>query len=314
MAFRPSHRQLRYFIAIAELGHFGAAAKACHVSQPTLSAQLKLLEEQLGAPLIDRAAGKAKPTPVGLSILPMARMVLTTLDEITAAASLGAGNLGGLIRMGVAPTFGPYALPRILPHLHSAHPGLEVYIREERPSALEAALAEGALDCILTPLPVLTDRFDRCIVCEEEIFLGIPGEHRLGGETEVAIEDLAGERLLTLGRGHRLYDQVQQLCEASGAHVREDYEGTSLDALRQMVSIGMGLSLFPAIYVAFEFPKESMVTLAAIRNWPVSRQVCLAWRRDSVRAAHFRQLANEARRALKTLEHVRGIAIPDGDA
>ncbi len=309
MPFRPTNRQLQYFVSLADLGHFGAAARACHVSQPTLSAQLKLLEDQLGVALIERGTGSASPTPAGTAILPLARTVLAVLDEIVATASLGAGNLGGLIRLGVAPTIGPYVMPRMLPHLHDRHPKLEIYIREDRPFTLESGLADGSLDCILTPLPLTGERFESVAICEETVFLGIPTEHPIAREKRISVKMLSGERLLTLGKGRRLFDQVQDLCDASGARMREDYEGTSLDALRQMVSIGMGLSLFPATYVAFEFVKERNVVLREIDGWPIRRTICLAWRQDSVRREHFQSLASEAKTAFASLTDSKSIRI-----
>lgn len=133
MPFRPRHRQLEYVVALAETGHFGAAAKRCNVSQPTLSVQIALLEDQLGTPLFDRTRGRVIPTAIGERVIASARAVLQALDDIVATAATGADNLGGLIRLGVAPTFGPYFLPHLLPVLHRRYPGLQIYIREERP-------------------------------------------------------------------------------------------------------------------------------------------------------------------------------------
>jgi LysR family hydrogen peroxide-inducible transcriptional activator len=309
VAFRPTHRQLQYFVTLADLGHFGAAAKACHVSQPTLSAQLKLLEEQLGVALIERGTATAHPTPAGLALLPLARQVLANLDEIVATAQVGAGNLGGLIRLGVAPTVGPYVMPRMLPHLHGLYPNLEIYIREDRPPALESGLADGLLDCILTPMPLAGKKFEPYAICSEKVFLGVPADSPIAKLKKVTVDALSGQRLLTLGKGHKLYDQVQDLCDFSGAKMREDYEGTSLDALRQMVSIGMGLSLFPATYVASEFSHEANVVLCEIEGWPIQRTICLAWRQDSVRREHFQALAREAGRGFAGIIDDKSIQI-----
>ncbi|WP_299866455.1 hydrogen peroxide-inducible genes activator [uncultured Hoeflea sp.] len=303
MPYRPTHRQLQYFLAVAERGHFADAAKTCHVSQPTLSTQLKLLEQQLGAELIERGS-VVRPTPVGLKLLPLARAVLATLDEIVDLATTGADNLGGLVRLGVAPTFGPYFMPRFLPRLHAGFPQLEVYIREDRPTALEAGVGNGAIDCAITPLPQGDEQFETALLCDETIYLGIPAEHPLASRSRIRLDMLAGQRLLTLGRGHRLSDQVQLLCDLSGARLGEDYEGTSLDALRQMVSIGMGLSLFPAAYAASEIGDDASIRLREIDRWPIKRTLCLAWRRGSVRQAHFQILAQQAAEAIALLDVV----------
>ncbi|GAB5463179.1 LysR substrate-binding domain-containing protein [Hoeflea alexandrii] len=306
LSYRPSHRQLQYFVAVAQKGHFLEAARACNVSQPTLSTQLKLLEDQLGVVLIERGGATAVPTAAGARLLPLARTILSGLDEFVEMASVDADNLGGLVRLGVAPTFGPYFLPHYLPQLHRLYPALEIYIREDRPNTLESDLRDGKLDCIMTPMPLATEGFDAMPFCVEKIFLGVPNEHPIADRRSIGTTDLAGEKLLTLGRGHRLFEQVLRLCDVSGAQMRSDYEGTSLDALRQMVSIGMGLSLFPSAYVSSEFERETGITLFELSDLPLDRQIGLAWRRNSVRSDHFRLLCEEARKAVSMMS-VKGM-------
>ena len=308
MSYRPTHRQLQYFVAVAKKGHFLEAARACTVSQPPLSTQLKLLEDQLGVILIERGGTSAVPTAAGTKLLPLAQTILSGLDEFVEMATVGADNLGGLVRLGVAPTFGPYFLPHFLPQLHKLYPALEIYIREDRPSVLEGDLKDGKLDCIITPMPLNTDWFDAVPFCIERIFLGVPKEHPISNMKTVSKNDLSGEKLLTLGRGHRLFDQVWQLCEMSGAHMHSDYEGTSLDALRQMVSIGMGLSLFPSAYVSSEFDRETSVALFEITDWPLERRMGFAWRKNSVRSDHFRVLCDEARKAVANRD-IKGLIV-----
>lgn len=276
----------------------------CNVSQPTLSTQLKLLEDQLGVTLIERGNTNAIPTSAGTRLLPMAQNILSNLDDFVEMAALGADNLGGLVRLGVAPTFGPYFMPFFLPRLHKTYPALEIYIREDRPSLLEADLKSGKIDCIIEPMPASSESFESVTFCQEKLLLGIPEEHKLARRKRVSIADLKDERLLSLGRGHRLFDHVQRLCEASGAQMREDYEGTSLDALRQMVSIGMGLSLFPGAYIGSEFAHESGVRLIEIEDLPLNRTIGFAWRKNSMRAEHFRTLCKEAKRSIDEMDRV----------
>jgi LysR family transcriptional regulator, hydrogen peroxide-inducible genes activator len=291
MPYRPSPRQLEYLIAVADTGHFGEAAKLCHVSQPTLSVQLALLEEQLGAALIDRTRGRVAPTHLGQRIIETARSILNGLDNITALAKTSRTNLGGLIRFGVVPTFGPYFLPHFLPSLHARYPDLQVYVREDRPLTLEAEVENGTTDCALGPQPFPSDSFAFRPICTEQIFLGVPLKHPLARQETVDAKMLAGEKLLTLGRGHRLLDNVRELSELAGAHLAEDYEGTSLDALRQMVSIEMGLSLFPELYAKSEFARDTNVKLVEISGWNASRTIGVIWRKGSVRESHFEELA-----------------------
>ncbi|MDO6963171.1 hydrogen peroxide-inducible genes activator [Rhizobium alvei] len=292
MPHRPTIRQLEYLVMLGETGHFGEAAKRCNVSQPTLSVQIALLEKRLGCPLIDRTPGQIAPTPTGASIIAAARQVLNNLDDMVAMASASRGSLGGLIRLGAVPTFGPYFLPRLLPELHASYPGLKLHIREERPLLLEEQVADGSIDCGLGPMPADVEIFEFHAICDERIFLGVPIDHPLAERETVTLASLAREDLLTLGKGHRLLQNVRDLARASGASLVEDYEGTSLDAIRQMVSISMGLSLFPELYVRSEFPGERNVKLLTIADWSGSRTIGFFWRRQSVRAAHYRRLAS----------------------
>ena len=294
MPYRPSHRQLEYLVAVAETRHFGDAAKRCHVSQPTLSVQIALLERQLGVALIDRTPGNIAPTHTGSRIIASAQAILHDLDDICALAKTSQTNLGGLIRLGVVPTFGPYFLPRFLPVLHARYHDLQVYIREDRPLLLEDEVAAGTNDCALGPRPSPHQAFEFREICTETIFLGVPATHRLAGFTEVDAGQLKGEKLLTLGRGHRLFENVRELASVTGASLAEDYEGTSLDALRQMVSIEMGLSLFPELYTKSEFARDDSVRLLRITGWDASRQIGFYWRKNSVRAHHFEELTRLA--------------------
>ncbi|MDE1567885.1 hydrogen peroxide-inducible genes activator [Aquabacter sp. P-9] len=294
MPARPTHRQLEYAVALAETGHFGAAARRCHVSQPTLSVQIAQLEAQLGAPLFDRTPGQVQPTPVGARVVEAARRVLLTLDDIVAMAASGTRNLGGLIRLGVAPTFGPYFLPNLLPTLHARYPALQIYIKEERPSVILRDVVSGALDCGLGPTPETAHAVTFRRLCRETIFLGVPKDHPLASVGHVDPQALRGERLLTLGRGHHLFERGRELADACGAELREDYEGTSLDALRQMVLMGMGMSLFPELYARSEFRVEDHIALLTLDGWPARRDMGYFWRAGSGRAAQYEELARES--------------------
>lgn len=304
MSARPTNRQLEYLVAVGETGHFGAAARRCHVSQPTLSTQIQLLEDRLQAKLIERAPGGARPTPLGEIVIDLSRSVLSTLDEIQNVAVNSSENLGGLIRLGVVPTFGPYFLPHVLPRLHAHYPDLELYIREERPFELQQSVLTGALDCALMPTPENSEGIVFREFVTERLRLGIPADHPLASRKRIAPDMLKGERMLTLGPDHQLNQSVKALCQSSGAVLNEDYEGTSLDAVRQMVSIGMGLSLFPEFYIASEFPKEDKVLLRDVVGWPLSRSIGLVWRSKSVRSAQYQQLCKECELTLAEHKHV----------
>lgn len=301
MAFRPTHRQLEYAVALAETGHFGTAAKRCHVSQPTLSMQIALLERQLGAALFDRTPGRVVPTAVGGEIVAAGRVVLATLDDMVAAATRGAKNLGGLIRLGVAPTFGPYFLPTLLPALHAKYPGLQLYIKEERPAVVEREVMAGTLDCGLGPAPTSGHALTFRKLCREAIYLGVSKDHPLAKSRIIRPDQLSGQRLLTLGKGHHLFERTRELAAQCGADLGEDYEGTSLDALHQMVLLGMGLSLFPQLYARAELREDEDIVLLQIAGWPASRDMGYFWRAGSGRATQFESLAKESQRTCKTL-------------
>ncbi len=301
MPYRPSHRQLEYLVALGDTSHFGEAARRCHVSQPTLSVQVALLEKQLGAALIERTPGQVAPTPVGAEVIAAARVILHGLDEIRALAANSKGNLGGTLRLGVVSSFGPYFLPYLLPQLHKEHRDLKVYIREDRPRPLERAVLEGETDCALGQIPDQEELFSFRTVCHEKIYLGVPKLHPLARLERVPVAALKGERLLTLGPGHRLLDDVRRLASVSGAMLAEDYEGSSLDALRQMVSIEMGLSLFPELYVRSEFGKEQNVRLLTLDGWAGERHIGFFWRKSSARGAHYEALALLGRTVAQSL-------------
>jgi LysR family hydrogen peroxide-inducible transcriptional activator len=265
-----------------------------------LSVQIGLVEKNLGVTLFERTRSSVIATPAGDELVRSARLALATVDEIVENASRDTKTLGALVRLGTAPTFGPYFLPRFLPGIHRGYPDLRMHIHEDRPASTETAVAEGALDCGLGPAPERTGLTFRRIGIER-IYLGVPAEHPLAARASAPIAALRGERLLALGSGHRLLENVRHLAEASKARVVEDYEGTSLDSIRQMVSIGMGCSLFPELYARAEFRNADDVKLLEIEDWGERREVGFYWRENSGRQRHYEVLANEADRAAEAL-------------
>ncbi|WP_255381607.1 LysR substrate-binding domain-containing protein [Ensifer adhaerens] len=293
MAYRPTLRQLEYIVALDDLRHFGRAAKRCHVSQPTLSVQIGLVERSLGVTLFERTSTSVVTTPVGSHVARGARLALATVDDMVEGTLSDTKALGGIIRLATAPTFGPYFLPRFLPGIHRTFPTLKIYIREDRPSAIEAGVLDGAFDSGLGPAPERQGLKFRAIG-NERLFLGVPADHHFASRDTVRVGELKGEKLLALGSGHRLLENVRHLAAASGAAVNDDYEGTSLDSIRQMVSIGMGCSLFPELYAHAEFRKDDDVKLLSITGWEERREVGFYWREGSGRQKHYEMLVAEA--------------------
>lgn len=298
MARRPTLRQLEYLLAIAHCRHFGRAAKRSAVSQPTLSLQLKALEDGLGAPLVERNHNRVALTPTGIAVAELAREILLQVDDLMVAVRRERDNLGGPMRLGTAPTVGPYVLPGIVPDLHRDFPEIKIYIREELPARLETLILEGDIDLALVALPARDPRLASIEISQERLLIGMASDHPLAKLKAIPAQRLAGEKFLTLGRGHRLYEDVSQLAARHGAKVLEDYEGTSLDALRQMVALGMGLSVFPAHYAASEIRSDRSVVVRPIKGEQLVRQLGFIWRQSAVRSADYQHLARIARRAL----------------
>lgn len=306
MAYRPSFRQLDYIVALEDLRHFGRAAARCHVSQPTLSMQVAQLEQGLGVTLFERTAAGVVPTPLGSDIAHRARIILAQLDDVVRLAEADTGRLGGLVRLGTIASLGPYFLPHFVRAVHRQHPGLKLYISEDRPVDIERAVEEGVIDCALGPAPANADLTFR-LIGTERIWLGIPAEHPLSRCATIGLADLAGVPFLSLGVGHRLSETLRALAQAADARIVDDYAGTSLDSIRQMVSIGMGLSIFPDLYAQAELRDAEDIVLRAVTGWEGQRRFGVYWRSGAGRQRHFEVLAQAAAAIAGTLD-----LAPDG--
>jgi LysR family hydrogen peroxide-inducible transcriptional activator len=296
----PSLRQLEYLVALADVSHFRKAAERVHVSQPTLSGQIKELEQRLGVSLVERTRHFVHLTPVGKAVADRARGVLREVENLCDLARTSGASLGGTIRLGVPQTLGPYLLPYAIPTLRAEYPGLRLYVGEDHPRALERALNEGVFDLLLTTLPAHDPNSEEVALFRETLLVGVAWDHPLTARTSIASEDLKGQAVLSLGPGHRLYEQVQALCEAFGATLISDYEGTSLDALRQMVGMGMGISFFPVLYVRSEMDSDHQVVALPLANDIPLRTIGLVWRGQSPRAADFRLFGTIIDRVART--------------
>ncbi len=293
-----THRQLQYLVAVSDTGHFGNAAKKCNVSQPTLSSQIQLLEDRLGARLLERAPDGARPTPQGERAIAISREVLALVNEIGAITRAAESNLGGLIRIGILPSFGPYFLPTLLARLKPTYPELEISIREESNDRLVREIREGRLDCALTLPPEDCAGLAFEPLYEEPLLLALPADHPLAGQSSIHPRMLKGEVILSLNRAQRETKAIKDFFAAAGAVIQDDYEGTSFDALRLMVSIGQGLSLFPQLYSRSECASDSGVVLRDIEGMTVERTIGLVWSAGSVRTHHYRKLLEECTAAL----------------
>ncbi|TNF59837.1 MAG: hydrogen peroxide-inducible genes activator, partial [Rhodobacteraceae bacterium] len=244
----PSLKQMHYFVALAETGSFRAAAEKCDISQPSLSIQLASLEKRFGHKLVERARPGVILTPAGRELQARARAILEATQDLVNHFEAPRSGLTGTIRFGTSATLGPYLLPHVIARLHALHPDLSLYIREAPPDTLVRALGQGDFDMILVQLPARGD-VDTIRLFREPLDLVVARDHPFATKGRLPRAALAGATVLTLGPSYALRQQVAELCEVMGARLRSDYEGTSLDALRLMTGMGMGVAFLPALYV-----------------------------------------------------------------
>jgi LysR family hydrogen peroxide-inducible transcriptional activator len=287
----PSLRQLEYLVALTDMRHFRRAAERCNTTQPTLSEQIKALEDRLGCQLIERSRAGALPTPIGAQVAEIARRILKDAGEIRSLAAGGDQTLRGVLRVGLPSTIGPYLLPSVVPTLHSTYPELKLYVREELPQTLPHTLEDGGYDLIVTPLPVRGEDLHTVELFREPLFLTVAADHPLAKRTSVERADLEGQEILTLGPGHQLHDAVLALCHEFGARVRHDYEGTSLDMVREMVITGLGITFMPGLYVRRELMRDTSLKILQLNGRFVYRTIGMSWRKTSARQKSFDEIA-----------------------
>lgn len=292
-------QQLRYLVALADTLHFGRAAELSHVTQPTLSMQLKEMEARLGTQLVERTRARVLMTPTGSEIARRARGILAEIDDIGEIARRDdPAAVQGMVQLGVVQTVGAYVLSLSMPELRASYPDLRILVREGRREDLPQRLAEGVHDVLLLPDDPGREELTAVRLIREPLHLVLPADHRLAGRDSIAPEELAGETVLTMERGHRIYDQIGKLCREVGAVHASDYAGTTLDTLRQMVAAGMGLSLLPALYVRSDVLREKLVVARPLTHMTPVRDITMAWRSTSPRAATYARLAGTIGRCL----------------
>jgi len=296
----PSPQQLRYLVALADLGHFGRAAAACAVTQSTLSAGIIALEQRLDAVILERGANKRPVfTPLGLELVSRARAALSALAAVAETAAAARDPLSGPLRLGVIPTVGPFLLPRLMPALRDAFPRLQLWIREDLTERLGEDLTAGRLDLLLLALPVALPEAEMLRVAEDPFVAALPRNHRLAEESAVSLSALGGERLLLLEDGHCLRDHALAACGLTGAGTGawEGFAATSLHTLVQMVAGGLGVTLLPRLAVAGGVLAGASVALKPLTT-PQARGLGLAWRTRSPRAGEFRGMASTIAQAI----------------
>ena len=303
-------RDLRYLVAVAEQRHFGRAAALCNVSQPTLSAQLKKLEEQLGVTLLERTNKSVTVTPLGAAVVQRARAALEQADAILEIAQAGRDPMAGPLILGVIPTLGPYLLPWILAPIGRRFPALELVLREDLTDRLLAQLRAHEIDAALMALPVADPELAVLPIFDEPFWVAFPPGHHFAERARIAEKDLLAEDLLLLlAEGHCLRDQALSVCgprAAPPAGRVGNLQATSLETLRQMVAAGYGCTLLPALALQAPRTRRSPVDAKPMRAAAASRRIAIVHRRSFPRVACLEQLAAFIRDKLP--DSVRAVA------
>ncbi len=273
-------RELQYLVALAETRHFGKAAEACFVSQPTLSTQLKKLEEQLGVQLIERAPKQVMLTEVGKVISERAQWILRDVEQLKEIARRTKNPEAGTLRLGAFPTLGPYLLPHIVPAITQRFPELELLLVEEKTETLLQRLHDGRIDAALLALPI----HDPSLRCEtlfsEPFYLAVPKGHPLSKRQQVSVEDLREHTILLLEEGHCLRDQALDVCHLASATERTGFRATSLETLRHMVAANVGMTLLPKLALQPGNDGDTLTTIPFAAPSP-NREVAMVWRKSS---------------------------------
>ena len=285
-------QDLRYLVALVDHGHFGRAAEACHVSQPTLSTQIKKLEEQLGVTLFERTNRSVRVTDHGEEVVARARQILIDVEAILNVGRRISGPLVGTFSLGVIPTLGPYLLPWLVPALTKEYPELRLAVHEDLTASLLERLISHRLDAALVALPVADNRLETRPVFDEPFWFAEPSGRATASVDVVTEKELRGQRLLLLTEGHCLRDQVLSLCRTPDRDEDGDFRATSLETIRQMVATGMGSTLLPAMAVA-EFRNRGAVVRPL--DTGVGRRIGLVWRRSYPRLRDLNLLARTLR-------------------
>lgn len=283
-------RQLRYLAALADTLNFSRAAAACHVSQPSLSAQIQQMEEALGARLVERTKHRVMLTQAGEEAVRRARDILARVEDLGRAMQAVGTPLAGPLRLGVIPTCGPFLLPRVLPRLRDAFPDLKLYLREDFTERLLDRLRAGDLDAAILALPIPESGLDAEALFTEPFLLALPPGHRLAARQQIAESDLAGQTLLLLEDGHCFRDQALEVCRLSGAREDQGFAATSLATLVEMVAGRLGLTLLPAL-AAPTLATNGQIKVKPLVDPVPSRTMALVWRRGAPHEGDLRKLA-----------------------
>lgn len=277
-------RDLQYLVALADTGHFGEAATRCHVSQPTLSAQIKKLEEYLGVQLFERQPRQVALTDVGRQLVERARRVVQEAEDIRTLARASRDPLTGRLKVGLIPTVAPYLLPRVATRLKRRLPRLSLMLYEFQTAPLLSRLRDGDIDLAILAFPADTAGLETLTLYAEAFLVAMPRDHPLAARKRITLEQLEGETLLLLEEGHCLRDQALEVCSAAAVAEDQDFRATSLETLRQMVGAGLGITLMPRLAAEGPIAGTRGLVFRPFAPPVPSRMIGAAWRKSSSRA------------------------------
>lgn len=293
-----SLRALGYLVALSEERHFGRAAERCFVSQPTLSAQIKKLEEQLGVQLVERSQRRVMLSDIGEQIVARARQVLQEVDAVCDLARGYQDPLSGELRVGLIPTVGPYLLPMVSPALRKALPELKLYLLEYQTSELMEKLDRGDVDLAILALPIEDGGLEIVPLYDEQFLAALPAGHSLSRKQQLTVKDMDAQTLLLLADGHCLRDQALEVCSQVEVDEPQDFRATSLETLRQMVATGLGITLLPALATEEPFAGIPGLVVRPFRGPAPGREIAAAWRKTSPRGPAMQEICSVIRRAV----------------
>ena len=292
-------RDLEYLVALAEHKHFRRAADACHVSQPTLSGQIRKLEDELGIILLERTSRKVLFTQSGLLLVDQAKTVLREVKLLKEMASNQGKEMTGPLHVGVIPTIGPYLMPHIVPALQNAFPDLELFLYEAQTHQLLEQLETGRLDCAIVASVRETEPFIEVPLFKERMLLAVAENHPWAKEQTIPMSMLKDHEMLMLGDGHCLRNQALGYCFTAGAKENSHFQATSLETLRNMVAANAGMTLMPELAVLSEGERGGVKYLPCQPE--PSRDVILVYRPGSPLRARYERIAEAIANSVKSI-------------
>jgi LysR family hydrogen peroxide-inducible transcriptional activator len=281
--------ELRYIVAVARERHFGRAADACFVSQPTLSVSVKKLESELGVQLFERGGSEVSLTPIGEEVVAQAQRVLDEASQIREIADQGRDPLRGPLRVGVIYTIGPYLLPRIIKSMIANYRDMPMILQENYTVRLLELMRTGELDVAVLAEPFDDTGLNTALLYDEDFWVAVPKDHPWKDRPHVSSVDLKKETMLLLGIGHCFRDHVLEVCPeaakfaANSAGIQKTFEGSSLETIRHMVAEGLGITVLPRMSIALE--DDSLLRFIPFEAPVPNRRVVLAWRKTFTRQA-----------------------------